>query len=396
MRSPSPLAPVGGILHPPFRYWRWGRQNTDDIDDSPISSFPKHDYDDTLHSINKPGGCAKITKIHWTPDGNYVEGLDVKYLVGGGFEKAIDPAIVSAFETLERGGRKRRGREFLLEREEDVVRNSDQDAPIGSIRNPSGNRTTGKATRKIETTTAVPRRQPLDIPAEPVIANESPPSHQSSTTFSTPEKKTKPKPKKVTPIPSLVVTKMKVDTVSPMTEDLRTTKESKRPHVARRGLAFGMASKSDEENLTGHKNLPHPSQEHLHGGNDTLDKEHHHADGSLSLQGPKNELIVRQSDVAMGIGRPNVGGHSLGVSRRASCKQAPSFARTKSAYDNRKGTSSISCDAPAATGASRQPLLDVYRYEVQKAHEFMNEMVGPRHEDADGLKENTSFMDTSS
>ena len=66
-------------------------------------------------SINKPGGCAKITKIHFAAaDGSNIEALDVKYILGGS-EKNIDPAIVSPYETLQRGGRKRRGREFLLE-----------------------------------------------------------------------------------------------------------------------------------------------------------------------------------------------------------------------------------------------------------------------------------------
>lgn len=74
-------------------------------------------------SINKPGGCAKITKVHLTSDGTNIESLDVKYVLGGGYEKEIDPAIVSPFQMLERGGRKRRGRDFLMEQAEEVVKN---------------------------------------------------------------------------------------------------------------------------------------------------------------------------------------------------------------------------------------------------------------------------------
>jgi len=51
-----------------------------------------------------------------------VESIDVKYVLGGGFEKEIDPAVVSPFETLERGGRKRRGRDFLMERADVMVK----------------------------------------------------------------------------------------------------------------------------------------------------------------------------------------------------------------------------------------------------------------------------------
>eukprot|EP00934_Nitzschia_sp_Nitz4_P007737 Nitzschia sp. Nitz4//scaffold1_size375055//269907//271215//NITZ4_000306-RA/size375055-augustus-gene-0.723-mRNA-1//-1//CDS//3329541135//7727//frame0 len=75
----------------------------------------------TWAGINKPGGCARITKVHYAPDGVSVQSLDVKYVLGGGFEKEVDPAIVSAFETLERQGRSRRGRDFLMKKAGKVV-----------------------------------------------------------------------------------------------------------------------------------------------------------------------------------------------------------------------------------------------------------------------------------
>ena len=49
--------------------------------------------------INKPGGCAKITKINY--NGNIIDSLDVKYTVGGGSEKQLDPSIVSMYELYE-------------------------------------------------------------------------------------------------------------------------------------------------------------------------------------------------------------------------------------------------------------------------------------------------------
>jgi len=69
--------------------------------------------------INKPGGCARIMKVHRTSDGTTIAGLDVKYLLGGGTERKINPALVFPIETLERGRRKRRSRDFLVNKEEE-------------------------------------------------------------------------------------------------------------------------------------------------------------------------------------------------------------------------------------------------------------------------------------
>jgi len=60
--------------------------------------------------------------VHLTSTGDAVASLDVKYVVSGGTEKEIDPAIVTAHEVLERGGRRRRRRDFLMEQAQDVVR----------------------------------------------------------------------------------------------------------------------------------------------------------------------------------------------------------------------------------------------------------------------------------
>mmetsp|Transcript_23900 Transcript_23900/g.68038 ORF Transcript_23900/g.68038 Transcript_23900/m.68038 type:complete len:230 (-) Transcript_23900:697-1386(-) len=74
------------------------------------------------HRINKPGGCARITRVHCAVDGEHVESLDVKYVLDGAFEREIDPAIVSHYEMLERGGRRRRRRQFFMEQTDIVVR----------------------------------------------------------------------------------------------------------------------------------------------------------------------------------------------------------------------------------------------------------------------------------
>jgi len=147
----------------------------------------------TWPGINKPGGCAKIIKVHMTSDGNYIEGLDVKYLLGGGNEIKIDPAIVSPIETLERGGRKRRSRDFLMKKEEDVTAEEE--------RNEACTESSKRATNK--------RKADAAIAAEDVKENDS--TKQSSATYSTPRKRRKLEkiPQKVTPIPKMVTTQKK-------------------------------------------------------------------------------------------------------------------------------------------------------------------------------------------
>eukprot|EP00980_Cylindrotheca_fusiformis_P017857 scaffold5653_cov147-Cylindrotheca_fusiformis.AAC.19 len=153
----------------------------------------------TWAGINKPGGCAKITKVHYE-NGSTVEGLDVKYVVGGGFEKNIDPAIVSPFETLQRGGRKRRGRQFLLN-------------PVVEDK---------KKTKKATTKTKPLSPQPTS-PSTPTTPPEPDSKQQKAT--------------KVTPIPSYVSTSGILD-VSPLelANDITENKKKKKKPVARRGL----------------------------------------------------------------------------------------------------------------------------------------------------------------
>ena len=59
----------------------------------------------TWPGINKPGGHAKITKIHY--DGNVATKVDVKYVLGGR-ELAVELTYVKAHVELERKGRSRR------------------------------------------------------------------------------------------------------------------------------------------------------------------------------------------------------------------------------------------------------------------------------------------------
>jgi hypothetical protein len=166
-----------------------------------LTTFPMY----CEYSINKPGGCAKITKIHYDA-GSTVEGLDVKYVVSGGVEKNIDPAIVSAFETLQRGGRKRRGRDFLL----DQAKDAKQKLVKSSKKN---------KTKK----TKAPSPQPTS-PSTPTTS----PGQQR-------KQQQQPKATKVTPIPSYVIANQIMD-VSPLDRNCNPSTEQSKQPLARRGL----------------------------------------------------------------------------------------------------------------------------------------------------------------
>jgi hypothetical protein len=191
-----------------------------------------------LFRINKPGGCGKITKIHYGVDGRTVESLDVKYVVGSGSEKELDPGIVFPYENLERTGRQRRGREFLGGRVEDIVlprasRNAQDENEQKQANAKKG--ATGK-----KTTTTNNKRKPTakskaDKRVKQDLSGNNPLVASAETTSpSTPEQKKKQKAKKVTPIPAYVLATTDCD-VSPLfaTGWNDTTQSTA---VARRGL----------------------------------------------------------------------------------------------------------------------------------------------------------------
>ncbi|CAJ1966924.1 unnamed protein product [Cylindrotheca closterium] len=224
----------------------------------------------TWAGINKPGGCARITKVHYfdtstDDDGNQnnssknIQGLDVKYVVGGGFEKNLDPNLVFHLETLQRGGRKRRGREFLMERVDDIrskVCKSKQKQPEKKVKGKS-------AKQKDEAKKSTKRRLPLPIKKGGRTENEDPqsatlspsePSSPSAVSSSPPQPKSRRKVAK-----TLVPAKKKIvvavasnntkDAVKPMEvvftdqcievsplDRILARKQKKSPPEVRRGL----------------------------------------------------------------------------------------------------------------------------------------------------------------
>jgi len=186
----------------------------------------------TWANINKPGGCAIIVRVHTNKssydddEASYIEGLDVKYVVGGSQEKNIDPAIVEPYRDLERGRRSRRGRDFLMQRaEEEAASNKKKEAAATAKTKPTAKRGRSATGPKAE---ATPPPMPAAAPGKEnrrYNSNNNNEEPVSSATCSTPEPlprhRVQKKPTRVTPtIPRMVVVpnprKAAVDDVSPM------------------------------------------------------------------------------------------------------------------------------------------------------------------------------------
>lgn len=350
----------------------------------------------TWANINKPGGCAKITKVHTTDDGNYIEGLDVKYVLGGGREKNLDPVIVSPYETLERGGRKRRSREFLMQREEDL---------------------------KAEQKTALANKKVSKIAAATEAAGkENHASLKSSPTCSTPEKpKAAKKPKKVTPIPRMVITGKKIDYVSPMPEDISSLGgfRTQSQKIVARGLVFDASgTKKKSKSKSKGSDQPRPDSIHQsetqrstkcqHNTSTVMDKKPPPA--SVTISQKKSSSTMKNTTNTKShlagkrkLGADKIGKNQIAVPSRGGCTslasasrsryKAPSnsFSRVTSAYDKKEST---------ASEPNRKLLLDVFRLEKEKARSFMDEMVGHRNDDelgelgASNPKEKKGFFTT--
>jgi hypothetical protein len=165
--------------------------------------------------INKPGGCGKITDIHFGSDGTTIESLDVKYIVGVGAEKELDPALVFPYRGLDRGGRNRRGRDFFGEvlingssprprkTASKIVNNKENDSNI-KIRD-QGDPKLSKDSKKLKKTIQLKKLK------ERAAAHHQPSSNDTSPPTA---KKTKVA-KEVTPIPTYILAGEDID-VSPL------------------------------------------------------------------------------------------------------------------------------------------------------------------------------------
>lgn len=260
----------------------------------------------------------------------------MKYVLGGGVEKEIDPAIVSPFETLERAGRKRRGREFLMDRADDVVKKVKQ--------------VIGKKKDKAEAAAAKKTQPP------PARRTKEPDQSTSPSTPITPEhpsvSKAKAAKKGVVTVPSFVIADRAVE-VSPLPLDRSVAEPQTATTVARRGL-FG--SKKDKVDFP--------------DAVDALDEFCRKEGIEVSNSFAKGETFLASAQ--------NVSkAHSAAVKDSLMMKQGKSlssnFGGTKKVplADRKPAANPVSASKKKTTKAS---LKGVFDYELRKAREFLDEV----------------------
>ena len=325
--------------------------------------------------INKPGGCAKITEIRYHDDGKTLKSYDVKYVVGSGWEKELDPALVFPFETLERGGRSRRGREFLI--------------PSADKENKDISEKSNKRRKD------VPCKDSKTKPDKDGTVDHSPPqASQATTTPTTPDRKPKSKAKRVTPIPSLVIAKDEVD-ISPLERlPMETTKPPPEASKCRRGLfdspcdgGLGRSKRKKKDQKTNNGTVraaacrttavhppeprakPFPTPGKLHPCSTTTRA----AIGEAKTAG--SELAASSKAYAMKMNET-----SLSLSKRRNLPE------NNCLLDDKKAIDALSFPRPNRSdrfqNGTRVPLKDVYEEEVRRAKEFVQEVMNASGTDA--------------
>ena len=290
--------------------------------------------------INKPGGCAIITKVHYTMGGLHVESIDVKYVLGGGFEKEIDPAIVSPYESLKREGRKRRGRDFLMDRADDVLKKIKQAM-------------SQKKTKKKAGGAGVAHRTPAQpdhstSPSTPVT-----PEHPSAAAKAAKAAK-KPLVTSTTTVPSFVIADSTSVEVSPLQDPInRTTDVPTKSTIARRGL-FGVSKKTTQERSNPAKANPKKKVTPVDAADDT-------SSGTSSSSSASSPLAPQTSQEVQRA-------HSAAVKQSLSKKQNKFMTKNTRLTDHNHQTAVASCPNRKAS------LQNVFDQELRKAREFLDEV----------------------
>ena len=336
-----------------------------------------------FESINKPGGCAKIIKVHTNrvsdnladDEDSYIEGLDVKYTVGGGGENNLDPAIVSPYEELQRGGRSRRGRDFLMQ---GTNANSTTKPTTGGRRRGKENvneATTNKAsakTKKAKTPDLANKKQVQIKKNQPLS------SQKSGATCSTPpppppKQVTKKQPKKVTPVPKVVLVNRSMkaaNDVSPMWMDVTSCSNNHKNNNSIRKAQHRLDFDRDIPSLPNALLPPNKSMQ-------SKSKYHKSINETKKRKrpptAPTHDSTLSKNKQG---NRPTASTINFSNSKPKT-QTNNSFSRATSAYGS----------LPQSKSAKKKNLLDVYRSEVEKAHQFMDEMVGPRATDKAKLSE---------
>jgi len=308
---------------------------------STSSTFPQRLL--AFFRINKPGGCAKITKVHYATDGLHVESIDVKYVLGGGFEKEIDPAIVSPYESLKREGRKRRGRDFLMDRADEVLK---------KVKQAMSQKKTAGATKRNSGAAA---------------ANRTPAQPDHSTSPSTPVTPDHPSAKKAakasqkplvtnTTVPSFVIADSTSVEVSPLQDPInRATDVPTKSTIARRGL-FGVSKKKQEKS-----NPAKASQKKLTTVYAAEDTSTGMSSSASSPLAPQTSQEVQRA-------------HSAAVKQTLSKKQNKFMTKHAPLTDHN--------EAAVARGSHKtSSLQNVFDQELRKAREFLDEVCRAPHKD---------------
>lgn len=325
----------------------------------------------TWAGINKPGGCAKIIKVHYSEDGKNVESLDVKYVLGGGREKEIDPAIVSAYKELDRGGRKRRGREFLMDRAEDVVKkvqNVVQSATtstknmISSRHKKKARPSTPRTTRDMEQSTSpstpVTPEHPSQYPKAKKVKRASAPSAKTdcSSSFSS--------------VPTFVVADNPVE-VSPLALD-RAISDKQKPSDVRRGL-FGNPSSATDPSKNKKAKLDAKDSKARTQASSQIAK-------STSKSNSHQEKATKSVPVLSA--SQEIPSQSLKTAKAKMSDRATSIHQLSKPKKNAASKPSKAFAVAAGSGIGTQKALkEVFDYEVRKAREFLDEVCRAPHPD---------------
>ena len=229
---------------------------------------------------------------------------------------------------------------------------------------PGGNRRRGK--ENVKEATANKSAAKTNKAKTPILANKKQvqkkknkthSSQKSAATCSTPppppKQATKKQPKKVTPVPKVVlVNSMKAaNDVSPMWMDTATSshsdyKNNNSIRKAQHRLDFDEKSPS----------LPNP----LLPPNKSMQSK-------AKLHKSTHDAKKRKQPPTATGNRP-IAPTIKSVNSKPKAQPKLSFSRATSAYGS----------LPQSKPNKKKNLLDVYRSEVEKAHQFMDEMVGPR------------------
>jgi hypothetical protein len=332
--------------------------------------------------INKPGGCAKITKIHY--NGKNIEGLDVKYVVGGGCEKQIDTSIVSAQELLERGGRKRRGRDFLIERAQDVVNKiTETKTSTAKLQSNTKQQQTKKTTSQKPVEKKKKKRQRLVKKAEGPMEKSPEPTPPS--TPITPEHKPA-KVKKQTTIPSYIIAGQAME-VSPLPLGRSGVKQNK-PAVAKRGLfgSFESVPKQPKKGGTSKSKMNMVETKPAAVAHKIKASSEEVTQRNLNVAAKKNETAKKKQGLPATKDKPRFSAagkcDNLNIARRKPVEDQKAAPKPILQFPRPKPTNY------STKSGSRKALKDVYEHECQKVKKFVSEVVGARHDDIINSKEN--------